>query len=166
MPHFSTLFTKCFFFFFNDTATTEIYTLSLHDALPIPTAAEQAAYDRAQTVYEEASRALRQQIDALEAPHRERLFKEKLAALSEDAQLAHKTPKSQRTVEQENTVQETAGRVKVSEAELAKALSGADRTRRQSLQNDLKKIPKPPSLPATMALSNTNGVYPRTFILH
>src|SRR5256885_13556449 len=27
-----------FFFFFNDTATTEIYTLSLHDALPILTA--------------------------------------------------------------------------------------------------------------------------------
>src|SRR5258707_7267654 len=30
MPH-----TIMFFFFFNDTATTEIYTLSLHDALPI-----------------------------------------------------------------------------------------------------------------------------------
>src|SRR2546422_6373482 len=29
----------CFFFFFNDTATTEIYTLSLHDALPILAAA-------------------------------------------------------------------------------------------------------------------------------
>src|SRR3982750_5004466 len=28
-------FILCFFFFFNDTATTEIYTLSLHDALPI-----------------------------------------------------------------------------------------------------------------------------------
>src|SRR4051812_50207635 len=28
-----------FFFFFNDTATTEIYTLSLHDALPISTGA-------------------------------------------------------------------------------------------------------------------------------
>src|SRR3712207_9076397 len=27
--------TCVFFFFFNDTATTEIYTLSLHDALPI-----------------------------------------------------------------------------------------------------------------------------------
>src|SRR5690349_22139190 len=25
----------CTFFFFNDTSTTEIYTLSLHDALPI-----------------------------------------------------------------------------------------------------------------------------------
>ena len=28
------------FFFFNDTATTEIYTLSLHDALPISTASD------------------------------------------------------------------------------------------------------------------------------
>src|SRR5574343_2005783 len=26
---------RVFFFFFNDTATTEIYTLSVHDALPI-----------------------------------------------------------------------------------------------------------------------------------
>src|SRR5688572_31403996 len=31
-----------FFFFFNDTATTEIYTLSLHDALPILASADQA----------------------------------------------------------------------------------------------------------------------------
>src|SRR5256885_17124867 len=32
----NTQITYCsFFFFFNDTATTEIYTLSLHDALPI-----------------------------------------------------------------------------------------------------------------------------------
>ena len=30
----------CCFFFFNDTATTEIYTLSLHDALPICSAVE------------------------------------------------------------------------------------------------------------------------------
>src|SRR2546430_8485236 len=29
------LFIGSLFFFFNDTATTEIYTLSLHDALPI-----------------------------------------------------------------------------------------------------------------------------------
>src|SRR2546427_12176742 len=36
LSHLPSLFTfLCFFFFFNDTATTEIYTLSLHDALPI-----------------------------------------------------------------------------------------------------------------------------------
>jgi len=32
-----------FFFFFNDTATTEIYTLSLHDALPISMSVEPVA---------------------------------------------------------------------------------------------------------------------------
>src|SRR5690348_18328278 len=32
---FMLLFIFLIFFFFNDTATTEIYTLSLHDALPI-----------------------------------------------------------------------------------------------------------------------------------
>src|SRR5574344_2879584 len=32
------------FFFFNDTATTEIYTLSLHDALPICTSFVQHAF--------------------------------------------------------------------------------------------------------------------------
>src|SRR5256885_7112053 len=35
-----------FFFFFNDTATTEIYTLSLHDALPIFPLEDIAAADR------------------------------------------------------------------------------------------------------------------------
>src|SRR5258708_35122623 len=34
-PHTDRLYHLCIFFFFNDTATTEIYTLSLHDALPI-----------------------------------------------------------------------------------------------------------------------------------
>src|SRR5256885_14617955 len=35
--YYSLLSSFSFFFFFNDTATTEIYTLSLHDALPIST---------------------------------------------------------------------------------------------------------------------------------
>src|SRR2546428_11058529 len=34
------------FFFFNDTATTEIYTLSLHDALPISRDGADAGRDR------------------------------------------------------------------------------------------------------------------------
>src|SRR3712207_8380828 len=34
------------FFFFNDTATTEIYTLSLHDALPICTWGRRSAGSR------------------------------------------------------------------------------------------------------------------------
>src|SRR2546430_15294711 len=33
--HLCVSYRRCYIFFFNDTATTEIYTLSLHDALPI-----------------------------------------------------------------------------------------------------------------------------------
>src|SRR2546427_6866989 len=50
-----------FFFFFNDTATTEIYTLSLHDALPIWREAGLRAGDR---------RALRRHHRAHERPDR------------------------------------------------------------------------------------------------
>src|SRR2546422_812769 len=38
-----------FFFFFNDTATTEIYTLSLHDALPISACFRRPVSARSQT---------------------------------------------------------------------------------------------------------------------
>src|SRR2546427_9914810 len=44
---------RVFFFFFNDTATTEIYTLSLHDALPIYSGAARAL---AQTDHDHAPR--------------------------------------------------------------------------------------------------------------
>src|SRR5437899_9787279 len=39
VTHFDYTLHEFHFFFFNDTATTEIYTLSLHDALPILSAA-------------------------------------------------------------------------------------------------------------------------------
>src|SRR2546422_4889638 len=42
----SLLSSLSFFFFFNDTATTEIYTLSLHDALPISDLGHDAAEAR------------------------------------------------------------------------------------------------------------------------
>src|SRR2546430_11654423 len=37
------------FFFFNDTATTEIYTLSLHDALPICTRLQRRRFTRGES---------------------------------------------------------------------------------------------------------------------
>src|SRR6202008_1561860 len=68
MPPISSSFPTLFFFFFNDTATTEIYTLSLHDALPIfctranaaiprcaPRSAQQPAHHRADRSEEHTS---------------------------------------------------------------------------------------------------------------
>src|SRR5690242_21429471 len=47
------------FFFFNDTATTEIYTLSLHDALPILHGLRQTGAARAGRVHAARGRASR-----------------------------------------------------------------------------------------------------------
>src|SRR5215208_3229044 len=49
---------RYFFFFFNDTATTEIYTLSLHDALPIPGSAGFASSANAGETSARTARAL------------------------------------------------------------------------------------------------------------
>src|SRR5688572_31843872 len=46
MLHIQVSFVRACFFFFNDTATTEIYTLSLHDALPICARHALDAHDR------------------------------------------------------------------------------------------------------------------------
>src|SRR2546422_3893738 len=59
-----------FFFFFNDTATTEIYTLSLHDALPILLAVvvEAERYPRRRsTLLSEGGRCAEEQPAGLES---------------------------------------------------------------------------------------------------
>src|SRR3712207_7271301 len=53
------------FFFFNDTATTEIYTLSLHDALPISRADGPVHVPR---VHREQGRLLRGAVHPLARP--------------------------------------------------------------------------------------------------
>src|SRR5207249_11995115 len=54
-----------FFFFFNDPPTTEIYTLSLHDALPICSSALLAIGTLASTIWRNL-RSLRQIVDRSE----------------------------------------------------------------------------------------------------
>jgi hypothetical protein len=133
--------------------------------LPVPTSAERDAHELAMERYRAASGPVQQQLDALEQPFRERLYDEKLARLSEDAQLAHRTPKETRTMEQEGTVQETLEMLKIAETELVKAIPAASRARRKALQAELKKVPRPSPLPATMALQNGKAPSPKTFVL-
>src|SRR2546427_8767626 len=61
-----------FFFFFNDTATTEIYTLSLHDALPIYV--DIGVFDRRVVVehQEETGRHLHEEQEEGDPPHADR----------------------------------------------------------------------------------------------
>lgn len=131
---------------------------------PVPSQQERAAYDAAWRKYN-AQTTVRE-IAALEEPYREKLYHGKLAKLSEEAQLAHKTPAEKRTPEQINHIQETAELVKVTDKELLAALSADDRAKHRKLQDELKRIPKPTPLPMTMALQNTNRSAAKTHLLY
>src|SRR2546430_16096095 len=63
-PHCGSLISSLFFFF-NDTATTEIYTLSLHDALPISARHGLALLDQ----LERAAHAPEGQVEARSEEH-------------------------------------------------------------------------------------------------
>src|SRR5256885_6727725 len=62
------------FFFFNDTATTEIYTLSLHDALPISGEASRRVRPQCARFYRDGARAIDESRDHAAAfpPYRDR----------------------------------------------------------------------------------------------
>ena len=131
--------------------------------LAVPTKAERAAHQTELAKYNARTEATRKQIEEIEHPHREKLHAQKLAKLSEEAQLAHKTPKEQRTVEMENQIQETADLLKITDAELLKAMSADEKARHKKLADELKKFPKPAPLPMAMVLQN--GKPTKTFIL-
>src|SRR3989442_6373157 len=90
-----------FFFFFNDTATTEIYTLSLHDALPISAGgararAAGASADRAEPARVSASTSSRSEEHTSELQSRPhlvcRLLLEKKKTTRIDTQVQLSSP--------------------------------------------------------------------------
>jgi len=101
----------------------------------------------------------------LEGPVVEKLRQEKLAHLSAEAQMAHRTPAAKRTTEQANLVLETDAMVQVVEKEIAGALDTVARARRKDLVDAIRKLPKPAVGPTAIALGNAKGPTPKTFVL-
>jgi cytochrome c553 len=119
-------------------------------AAPIPTPLERAAYEQAMKEFNEHPKV--RELAELEATPRQEIFKRKVAQLSPEAQMAHITPADQRNAEQSNLVLETLDKVNITEADLAAASKGEDKKRWKQLQDEVRKLPKPQSLPQTMAL--------------
>ncbi|MGH7945424.1 MAG: DUF1549 domain-containing protein [Opitutaceae bacterium] len=132
--------------------------------LPVPTAGERELYEAAMREYNEQTKSLQAQIAELEAPVRQMLHDRKFAKSSGEAQAAHLTPKEQRTTEQENQIQETAGLLTISNKELVAAIKKPQRDRHNQLLDELKPFPKPKPLPATLALQGGPPV--KTHVLH
>jgi hypothetical protein len=132
--------------------------------LPVPTVGEREAHQSAIAKYDQLTQTIRQQIEAIEAPYRARLYDEKLAKLSEEARLAHQTPKEKRTVEMENQIQETVELLKVSDTELLKSIPKEEKAKRYILVEQLKKFPRPAPLPVAMGLQ-ASAKPEKTFVL-
>ncbi len=107
-----------------------------------------------------------QELIAFEAAARKRLFEQKVAQLSAEAQTAHLTPPEQRTAEQSNLVLETEAKVKVSDKEITAALSADEKQRQAEIRKEVEKLPKPPALPVTMAMESVKGSKAKTFLLN
>jgi len=135
--------------------------------LLIATADERQAHELATREYRSATKSVRDEIAALEVPHRARLFEAKLARLSEEAQAAHHTPADKRTGGQQELVAETERLVVVTPAEIAKAMPADDRAKLSDLQGRLKRFDfkRPAPMPVAMGLSDASGPAPKTRVL-
>ncbi len=134
---------------------------SFQRARPIPTQVQRRAHDLAMRQYNAHPEVAA--LAELEAPARAKVFRQKLAQLTPEARSAHETPAEQRNDEQINLVLETASKVKISDKEVAGALSTDDKAKREKLIAALKKIGKPPAMPTALALDK--GKPRETFIL-
>jgi hypothetical protein len=136
--------------------------------LPVSTAAEGKAFAEAQGKYQELTKEAREGIEAIEGSHRRRLYEEKLARLSADARAAHRTPAEKRTGGQLELVVETAARVKVTDAEVTKAIGKDERAKLDEWKAKLKTFDgrKPRPLPVAMGLTDRPGPPEKTHLLH
>jgi hypothetical protein len=134
--------------------------------LTVADKAQRASYDKQLQAYQALTKVTQTKFDALELPIREKLYKNKLAKLSDDDRLAHETPEDKRTGAQKEMVANTARRLVVSAKEIAAAMTKEQQTELANLLQELKQYDnqKPKALPTAMALAET-GKSPKTFIL-
>ena len=130
----------------------------------IATPSRREAYAVAMREYNSHPKLL--ELIAVEAVARQKVFDKKVAQLPAEAQAAHRTPPDQRTAEQSNLVLETEAKVKVSDKEITAALTSEEKKQQADIRNEVEKLPKPPALPAAMAMESVRGSKAKTFLLN
>ena len=135
--------------------------------VPVANAADAKVRAAMVREYEELTKELREQIATVEEPHRDKLYAAKLAKLTPDAQAAHRTAPDKRNGGQLELVAETESKVRVTDAEITKALTADEVAKLNALKAKLKAFDtkKPPAPPVAMGLADKPGVPPKTFLL-
>ena len=134
------------------------------DDLPLVPRAEVARYQEQLRAWEERTRSVRDRMEAIATPHRERLFRGKLAVFPPEVQEAVQTPPAERTALQALLAAKVAPQVEVKTEEIVKAMSEAERTEWNALQKELDAHAalKPPPLPVGLGITDIGPVAPPT----
>jgi len=135
--------------------------------LPVADKAQRIAYETALKEYTKLIQPMQDAIIQLEGPYRKQLYDAKFAKLADEAQVAHKTPESQRTAAQKEIVDKTNRLLAITPQEILKVMSEADKAKHKTLQDQIKKFDakKPAPLPVTMGLQDASDKPPKTFLL-
>ncbi len=129
--------------------------------------AEQRAYKERLAAWEEATRALRAEMDALTARKREDLRKYALTKFRPEIQQAYLTPEAQRTPYQQQIAQMAEKQLVRAEKDAPGKLPAEQKKRYQELEQRLAASkPEPPQpLPVAMALTDVGPKAPPTYLL-
>lgn len=118
---------------------------------PIPTPSQLSEYNAGMKKLAEHPKTL--ELAEMEKTIRAKIFEEKVARLSPEAQMAHRTPVEERNAQQANLVLETSDKVALTEKDLEKNFAEPDRENWKRLSAEVKKLPRPAPLPKAMALA-------------
>ncbi len=135
--------------------------------VPIATPAEKDAFEQAQKAYKERVKPVETALKDLAQPYKERLEAERLAKLDLKLQQAWKTPKAERTAEQELLADNAKQQIEPTWDLIVAAMTPEDRDKRAALRVRLHEIEatEPDPSPAAYAYVNTGEQPPLSHVL-
>ncbi len=134
--------------------------------VPLGVESDKKTHDEALKAHKQRTKPIRDQIDEIEKPYRERLMEANRAKLDPKVREAMDVPKGKRTEEQQRLAKEGDAQIKVAWDVLLAVLNPEDKARRAGLRRKMHDIDyeQPAPLPAAFAVANAEKS-PPTHIL-
>jgi mono/diheme cytochrome c family protein len=134
--------------------------------IPLASREAVAAHERAVAEWNERARPVREQLAALEAPHREKLLKSKRMPFPKEVLEAVDTPAARRTALQWQLFLKVEPQLAIDSAEMGKAMKGEEKTRWDALRAELDRLaPRPADLPRALGITDVGREAPKVHTL-
>lgn len=138
-----------------------------HDDLVIATDEERRSFTEKQAAWEEATRSIREEIDMILEPERQKLFDDAIQKFALDVQAFMRLKPEERTAQQKQWAYQAMRVVTPKLDEAPKKLKGEQKARYDELQKELANFDhlKPEPLPTALAIRDAGADAPATYRL-